>query len=364
MQVAKRNTGLEALRIVATLMICMIHLLYMGGLLVDVPLGTSLYFAVWGMEILGSCGANVYMLLSGFVGVEAEWHPSRVVCLWLQVVVLSLGETLLSIFITPGYASSEIYKLSAFPVTQGTFWYITAYCFAFFLFPFANAALNHMNNRQLGVFLLTVTCLAVYESRKNCFGFGGGYSMNWLLCLYCVGGAVRKLKMEKWLQNRQYIILYFVFSGMNFSIKMIGSKWNNMFLNDIALSYINILMVAAAVCLLCGFATLRLERVQKWISPIAGTCLGVYILQTHPYFWNQHMAGRAAYLVNSSVGKFLASISVLTLSLFLGFAVIDFGRRLLFQGLKVEKRTRCAENWLRDKLKRFAVEAERRSRKP
>ena len=52
MQGKRQNTGIEILRIVATLMICMCHLLYMGGLLAAVHPGTPLYSAVWVLECL------------------------------------------------------------------------------------------------------------------------------------------------------------------------------------------------------------------------------------------------------------------------------------------------------------------------
>lgn len=351
MQGKRQNTGIEILRIVATLMICMCHLLYMGGLLAAVHPGTPLYSAVWVLECLGASGANIYMLISGYVGVDTNWHPGRIVCLWLQVVILSLGETLISNFVTPGYVTPELYKMSVFPVIHNTFGYITAYCFAFFLFPFANAALKHMSKRQIYMLILVIFCFALYENHNGYLGFAGGYSANWLFALYCVGGGVRMLNIEKKLKSRQYIALYFLFSGICFMIKILGVKWNSPFLNNIATSYTNIPLILAALCLLCGFATMEINRMQKWIQSFSGACLGVYIMQCHPYFWSQHMGNYASHLTNRSVTGFLIATLILTLALFMGFAFVDLVRSFLFQIIGMDQKIKYIEKLLHNILK-------------
>lgn len=63
-----RNYGIDLLRIVAMMMIPLLHVLGHGGILGTLtPLETH-YEIAWFLEIACYCAVNVYALISGYVG--------------------------------------------------------------------------------------------------------------------------------------------------------------------------------------------------------------------------------------------------------------------------------------------------------
>lgn len=140
-------------------------------------------------------------------------------------------------------------------------------------------------------------------------------------------------------------------SNLIFLATNVTKKLDHYILNNIATSYTNIPLILAALCLLCGFATMEINRMQKWIQSFSGACLGVYIMQCHPYFWSQHMGNYASHLTNRSVTGFLIATLILTLALFMGFAFVDLVRSFLFQIIGMDQKIKYIEKLLHNILK-------------
>lgn len=86
---AKRQANFELLRIVAMLMIIVLHYLNKGGLLVDYTSDrTGVNYAAHLAEAFCIVAVNCYVLLSGYFLVESAWKPERVVSLAGQILFI------------------------------------------------------------------------------------------------------------------------------------------------------------------------------------------------------------------------------------------------------------------------------------
>jgi surface polysaccharide O-acyltransferase-like enzyme len=87
----KRKTNYELLRIVAMLMIIALHYLDKGGILpkLNTDFNGAGYVA-WLVEAFCLMAVNVYVLLSGYFGVESHWRIQKAVTLWGQVFFYSI----------------------------------------------------------------------------------------------------------------------------------------------------------------------------------------------------------------------------------------------------------------------------------
>ena len=73
----ERNEGIDLLRIVAMLLITMLHVIRHGGMLDGLSLFSSQYFVVWILYILTNCAVNCYALISGYVNKGGYWQLTK-----------------------------------------------------------------------------------------------------------------------------------------------------------------------------------------------------------------------------------------------------------------------------------------------
>ena len=98
---AERNYGIELLRIVAMLAVCLLHILGQGGILAKTVKYSLRYELVWFMEIAAYCAVNCYALISGYVGVGSKYKYSKLGYICLQALFHIVWIFILSLFILP-----------------------------------------------------------------------------------------------------------------------------------------------------------------------------------------------------------------------------------------------------------------------
>lgn len=76
-QIEKRNWGIDALRIIAMLMIVTWHILWHGGILESTQVSSAQYYIAWYIAMLTFGAVNCYGLISGYVGVQSKFKVSN-----------------------------------------------------------------------------------------------------------------------------------------------------------------------------------------------------------------------------------------------------------------------------------------------
>ena len=73
-----RHLGIEACRILATLMICNLHVLGMGGILEKVAIQKNFYYIFANyLEAFSYSAVNIYILISGYVGLHSKFSYKK-----------------------------------------------------------------------------------------------------------------------------------------------------------------------------------------------------------------------------------------------------------------------------------------------
>jgi len=98
MQKKERMANLEVLRCVAMMMVVVLHYLGKGGLLPDLTAPLSVQDMVaWLLEAFCIVAVNVYMMISGYFLCESSFKLSRLLTLWLQLWLYSVGIGVLAV---------------------------------------------------------------------------------------------------------------------------------------------------------------------------------------------------------------------------------------------------------------------------
>ena len=133
----KRNYGIDLLRIVAMVMIIVLHILGAGGIIYTLEPLTPMYVTAWFLEFAAYCAVNCYALISGYVGIYSKFKISNISQLWLQVTVTTLAITLGFYFIGADVTGQDILN-SCMPIKNQFYWYFTAYVCLYLLTPALN----------------------------------------------------------------------------------------------------------------------------------------------------------------------------------------------------------------------------------
>ncbi len=204
-----RQKNLEKLRCVAMMMVVTLHFLGKGNLLGDVsaPKMSGVGLAAWALEALCIVAVNCYMLLTGYFLSESSFKPGRLLGLYLQIWMYSVGVGLAAwaLGIVPAKEVNTHYFLTLlFPVSMGHYWFMSAYVYFYLLLPFVGSAVKRMTKGQLKlvlIMLLGVFCLTKSILPFRLEGDGQGYDMIWYLCVFLTAAYIRKYGIRL-LENR------------------------------------------------------------------------------------------------------------------------------------------------------------------
>lgn len=287
-----RMANLELLRCIAMMMVVALHYLGKGKLLGDVAQDSMSAAGVtaWVVEALCIVAVNVYMLISGYFLSMSSFKLSRLLKLWFQVWIYSVGIGLLSVFtgILPAAEADTHYFLELlFPISMGHYWFLTAYIFLYLMLPFLGRGLRKMTKGQmqlaLGMLLFTF-CLLKTVLPFRLEMDGQGYDCIWYLCVFVTAAYIRRFGMpflEKWGRS---LCLYLggclALLAELFLLRQIYLRTGSLgLILKISTEYNHLFPFLASVGLFGLFLHVRLRgKAAAVVTKIAPYTLGVYLL--------------------------------------------------------------------------------------
>lgn len=357
------NNGIELLRIFSMFFIVLLHILGNGGILYYTQPLSAKYFISWLIEMLAYCAVNCYALITGYLMVQKKFRLSRGILLWLQVVFYTLGITLIFWVISPDSITISRLLDALFPVFRKHYWYFTAYFALLFCMPFINILLNQLSKRQFQWFIIGVfTAFSLLPAlfHTDVFLFNNGYSLWWLICLYCIGAYLR-LYGEQALQHIHKSRFFFGYlfctlavygiwitgsylsgrwaelPGIRGTISPIIQKYANQFF-----TYTSPFVLLAAVFLFLFSLRIIPKKVTsiKIIRFFSATSFGVYLIHCQSIIYDDLIHGFFGYLLSYPLWQFLVMIFIWACSIYLGCSIIDFLRSKLFTFLSISEKAK------------------------
>ena len=292
----QRIVSIELLRILAMLMVVMLHYLSKGELLEAMtgPLSANGYIA-WLIEAFAIVAVNVYMLISGFFLVESGFKAGRIAELVCQVLFYSL--LVPPVLMALGILHAEdltIYKLLQyiFPTQMEHYWFATAYVIMYLFCPLLSTAVRAMKREQLRTTILLLLLLfsvgkSVLPVRLTMDKLG--YDGLWFMCVFLVAAYMRLYGFSFFRSAKQSFLCY---AGACLSIYLWTLGLHLLYMKTehfddfllSAYSYNHVLNLLAAISLFQVFYHWEISGESfgaKWIVRIAPYTFGVYLLHEH-----------------------------------------------------------------------------------
>ena len=324
----KRNYGIELLRLVLMFMICILHVLGQGGILVYSN-GISLKYNVfWAMEIIAFCAVDSFAIISGYTASNKPKKYERIVDLWFQVFFYSFIVTILLTYSGVGTRIGKEELINCFfPITNNKYWYMTAYFALFFTMPIFNKFIFSLNKKTAAkALIIAIFLYSILEIINDPFTTNGGYTTLWIMVLYCIGALVKKVDLFK-KRSTPFLISIWI-------ICLTITWWTKILLkNGIYVNYLSPTILMSAIIMVILFSRIKLKG--KIISKISPLALGIYLLQLNIVVWNYIIKDKFIFIISKNIIIGVLYILAIALLMFICGLVVEWIRKEIFKIMKI-----------------------------
>lgn len=351
----KRQLNYELLRVVAMLMIVCLHYLSKGGSLGD-PARADMDatgYTAWLVEAFCLVAVNVYVLISGYFGVDARAHQTgenkitfwgvlkRPFKIWKQVFFYSMLFGCGALII--GVQEFDIYQFFSycFPLVTEHYWFATCYVVLCLVMPFLNIGISYLEQREtegllVGLLLFFSISKTVIPMQLPWDKYG--YDVLWFIVLYLTGAYLKRYRISFIKTRGRAAALYLgsmmaVFASF-FLIRMIYLKTGKLeAMVHYGYTYNFLFCYTGAIGLFLAFQTYKekewkLERFRKVIELFSGASFGVYLIHEHiniRYAWPKWL--RCYEQIGSPVPVFLCHMLFSVVCVYLVCTAIELIRQ-------------------------------------
>lgn len=342
----KRIVSIELLRIVAMMMVVMLHYLGKGEILPALTGDVNINgFVTWSMEALSIVAVNVYMLISGYFLINTRFKVSRLIELVCQVLFYSILVEV--ILIVTGIVSVEVLTFNrilelVFPLQMEHYWFVTAYIIMYLFSPVLTTAVHHMEQTQLRntiiglliFFAVSKSFLPVQLAIDN-----KGYDAIWFICVFLMAAYIRLYGIS-WLEKGKIRGVLCYVGGVlgilciTFLVRAVYLKTGSLdhFIQT-AFHYNHVLNLLAAVGLFYAFLNMKLSsegKLAKVIYKVAPYSFGVYLLHEQidvRYLWPKWLGASNEGNVVMLIGRCLLAVIIV----YVIGTLVDVLRGVLFK---------------------------------
>lgn len=343
----KRQANFELLRIVAMLMIIVLHYLNKTELLLMYTQEQSaVRYASQLIEAFCIVAVNCYVLLSGYFLVESAWKPERVVSLAAQVLFYSLLIPVVLIcagVVAAGELSIYDWLNYVLPIETEHYWFATAYLIMYLFAPLLAAGVKAVERRTLQIIIgVMALFFCVWKSvvPATLATDRYGYDYGWFLFLFLIAAYIRLYGVPKLEKKRNAAILYVGMSLGIFALTIVSGILAEVlppfaYYMDMPDTYNHILCLLSSIGLFMLFKNMKPweGRTAGVIRRLAPYTFGVYLLHEHILVRNQWMQWLRVDKVWGS-WMFIPHMIGCVVAVYAAGTAVDWVRAWVFRGVK------------------------------
>ena len=342
-QSLKRDYGLDLLKIFAMINIINLHINLKINFLKLNP--QSLKFShVFRLEIFSYWPVDAFGLISGIVGYK-KYKFTNIIYLWFIYEFYSIFSSIILYYKSKIDTNNLV--LSFFPLGIRRNWYVNAYIFMYYFFPFITNSINSINRnfyRKIVVHFFIIYSvyseIIKYSGGNKDFNFiKNGYSSLWLFILYIIGGYIgrfniQKSKISKFLYLQIYLIISFISSEY---IIYNTRKYNYQYFSYISYSSPTIIIQALSLIIFFSNLSINNKCLVKVITFLYPLNFSANIIHSRFFFSNSQSSKAIFKFINSLSPKYLFfKIYGISITIYFICTFIDYFRSLLFKLIRIK----------------------------
>lgn len=275
-----RKSNIELLRVIAMLMILVLHTRYDGILSVYDGIIDASHIMRFLFEAISIVGVNVFILISGYFGIHLK--RKSIFNLLFQIYFFGIVGLLGWMAIQGTWHVETRYFFKAlFPVSQ-TIWFIPSYVILMLFSPILNAFCDKYTTRQIAILTLVIYVLSYFWQVvfQNVLSGFGGYSWGWFVLLYLTGRVIRK-----YTDKHEYKSLNYLYGYIFLTLGVVGlALIQNIYPvgKSLMWSYDFPLIFISSICLFMYFVKIEIGHV-KLINWLAASSFAVLLFHVAPF---------------------------------------------------------------------------------
>ncbi|RKM59824.1 acyltransferase [Butyrivibrio sp. CB08] len=363
----KRDANFELLRIVAMLMILVLHYnSYTDSLLKLGEPATKVQVFATLLESFAITGVNTYVLISGYFMSTSKTKVSRMLSLIAQVyfytIIISLAMIVVGSFVV--HSGNSVFKTVQylFPISSEHYWFVTAYVIMYVFSPIMNAAVNTLSRKQLkySIFGLLIWFCFIKSIVPVMFSTDHyGYDYGWFICLYLIAAYIRKYDVTLFYNARRSALVFVGSSLMIFAISLATHFFNLQtgrlnYYAGVPTDYNFIFTLTGSLGLFSCFRFLKMKEgtgadVVRFVAPLT---FGVYLAHMHLEVrdrWVEWMESLMGPVPTDSILLFVWYLLRCVVILFFAGVFVDWIRKTIFDFLGRV----LHESWLFKKIRQW-----------
>lgn len=353
----KRDSGIELLRIIAMMMVILIHAFLYGNYYNEA-------LAVGGItgeistiiKIAIRPAVNIFILITGFFSVKSTFNLKKALgragdtysrvwfySVMLAIIFLLLGsEYCIPVMSEKPMPTLQIVLKGIFPVTSQTWYFLTNYLIVCLLAPFINITLQTITKKQYEILLVMLTVLMcicmtllyIYPFKLwfNDYSYESvfeGKSVFSFIYVYIVGGYFGLHSSKK--ERPKFVYLFAAAACVLVNYALYTFLDRDLGYRSVSMNYSNPLVILQGVFMLLFFKDLHFYN--RFVNILGSTTLGVYAIHEY-YFVRSFLWERLFNFKNfdcTNILKNIALVLSISIGIFIAFAIVDIGVQQLFK---------------------------------
>lgn len=327
----ERRLAIDLLKIIATLMVVMLHV---NGYLNDTVPFEEFSFSssfIWHLtEAFAYPAIHLFVIISAFLLIEKGDNSIFKSGLnsWLQTWIVSVVGLVLAVAFKVPFGLKDAFS-SVFPFLGRAYWYVSDAIALLLLMPILNRIVNVLNQNQLKYLIITMFGLiSVLPTFLSMFNWTQDYSnIGLFLLLYFAVAYIKKHCNNRILVRGGQIWLL--------SLTLLFGSW--LFLHQMSsrfpaiagremifYQYCSPFVIGEALGLFLAMFNMEKMHKKRLVGIFSNASLVIYLIHMHPIFKNQYVAWNAFGWINVSNPAWMAAqLLLLIMSIYLVGVVIS-----------------------------------------
>ena len=283
----ERNSGFELLRIVAMILVLIVHVfICLPRPTTDFAIAEpfkaiSFYFT----DAISIICVNVFILISGWFGINLRLQ--RLSILLFQVFFFAIVIWGVLVLIEPSKYMNLQSLTTVLMLNGSDYWFIKAYLGLYFLSPILNVFVENVDQkyyRNILILLYIFQTIYGWFSIDGASWIAGGYSAFSFICLYLLGRYIKKYgdtinvgryfricSLSKGNLLLLFLSIVFLLTFLAYTITYLGIP-----IEGRLFTYTNPLVILESIVLVLLFSKIKFK--SSIINRIAFSCLAIYLL--------------------------------------------------------------------------------------
>lgn len=327
----ERQSNLELLRIMAMLMILIIHADY-GSLSIPtqadfnqnfVSSATRVFF-----ESFGVFGVNIFVAISGWFLIKSS--VKRVSKFLFQCLFFSIG--IYVVCLAYGFVNFSIEGLEI-AVLLRSYWFVLSFLALLILSPIINSFLEISTEKQIRCFLIAFYLFQTIYTKDNAATFiNQGYSTFSFIGIYVLSNYARKYISSK-LTQANVAILVGICVVLNFGLGLFGPLSGIAMFTSFMMNYCNPLIVIGSVAAVMLFSKINITT-NRFINFVSASAFTVYLLHSNSNVFGSFCGNIKEIYMHYSGVSCLCAIFAFIIGIYLIAIIIDQPRKFLWNRIE------------------------------